>query len=72
MITSIDENTFGREFLEEIVQWVGSNLEPEAVFEEDALRDWAGHQAPGNIFSDSDLSDWAEASGYVHESEIER
>ena len=41
MTTVTEDNVFGRDFLERIIEWVAKNLEPEEVFGEKKLEDWA-------------------------------
>jgi hypothetical protein len=41
MTTKLEDDRFGGEFLEEIIEWVASNLNPEDVFDHDALEEWA-------------------------------
>lgn len=36
-----DQESFGRELLPEIIEWIGSNLKPEQVFMEWQLAEWA-------------------------------
>lgn len=40
-IFQVYECKFGSEFLGLIVDWIGENLNPDDVFGEDALKDWA-------------------------------
>ena len=41
MTTVAEDNVFGRDFLERIIEWVAGNLDPEDVFEEKKLAGWA-------------------------------
>ena len=48
-----DAKLFGDDFLDDILDWVNGNLEPEEVFEVSTLEEWA--------------KEWAENNGYVEE-----
>lgn len=39
--TADDDNAFGREVLDQILEYIGANFEPEDVFDEDVLKQWA-------------------------------
>ena len=41
MVTRIDEEIFGIEFLDVICEWIANNLSPDDVFSEKALNEWA-------------------------------
>ena len=41
MTTIAEDKSFGTDFLENIIDWIRSNLEPEDVFSDSQLRDWA-------------------------------
>ena len=40
-MSQADDNAFGREFLDQITSWIGSNMEPADIFEEKKLEEWA-------------------------------
>ena len=40
MLPSISDK-FGREFFDQIIEWISENLDPEDVFNEDDLIEWA-------------------------------
>jgi len=68
MSTVAQENDFGRDFLPNIVQWIGQNLDPEDVFDADTLKEALGRNfSPGEIFSEDELSNWAYDHGMVEE-----
>ncbi len=35
------QHAFGREMLEQVLEWIGQNMEPGEVFDENILRQWA-------------------------------
>ena len=39
--TSGDEQAFGSTFLDQIIEYISDNFEPEDIFDEDVLRQWA-------------------------------
>jgi len=41
----------GIQFFEDIVSWIGDNLDPDEVFDEQTLRDWA--EANGFVLEES-------------------
>jgi len=41
MTTNRQEMEFGGEFLDEILKWIANAFDPEDVFDEDDLKDWA-------------------------------
>lgn len=41
MTTQQQDQAFGREFTDTVVQWVADNLNPEEVFTEKVLEQWA-------------------------------
>ena len=47
------DREFGRIFLDDILDWVGTHL------------------SPSDVFSETDLREWAESNGYVDEEECE-
>lgn len=62
-------DVIGDRILEKVVDWVSSNLEPEDVFSEEKLAQWAKDWAPKNaippeIFPDAMLEEWAEENGW--------
>lgn len=40
-MTREEEHQFGRDFSDEIVDWIGSTLKPEEIFDDEALTKWA-------------------------------
>jgi len=71
MTTGLQVDKFGRDFLDEIVDWIANNLEPAEVFSADSLRDWADSHdfihandvEPANC-KERDLEAWARDEGY--------
>lgn len=53
------------DLLDDTIAWIQDNLEPEEVFTDSKLTDWASVQNVETIFTDKQLSAWAEASGYT-------
>ena len=41
MTTYEEDEQFGAEFLEEIIEWIRKNIEPERIFDKSELEDWA-------------------------------
>ena len=41
MTTQKQDVNFGLEFLEPIVEWISTNLEPQDIFDDKQLGDWA-------------------------------
>lgn len=41
------------------IVWIGENLEPHDVFDEDALMEWASRETPEDIFPEWELEEWA-------------
>lgn len=39
--TTAEDNAFGREFLDQILEYVSANFSPDDVFDEDVLAQWA-------------------------------
>lgn len=57
--------------LDEAVSWISKNLSIEEVFGEDDFQDkalaYAKEQSPEDVFTEKELSDWAENNGYKKE-----
>jgi hypothetical protein len=61
--------------LDDFVDWIRDNLEPEEVFSETRLESWAetngrinvDNMDPEDVFGAIDLQDWAERNGYTKE-----
>ena len=53
--------------LDEAIDWIRSNMEPEDVFEPETLLAWAKENAPSpeEICSQRDLENWAEENGFT-------
>ena len=66
MSSNLDqEKAFGREFLDNILEWIGSIMSPEDVFDEKKLSAWALAWAENQKEWISDPDDWALENGYV-------
>ena len=39
--STFEDKEFGQEFLSQILDYIADNFEPEEVFDEDALQQWA-------------------------------
>lgn len=51
--TWAEERDFGSQFLEDVLAWIASEFEPEDVFDDQSLAEWA--------------ADWAEENGWTEE-----
>ena len=74
MSTANQDSAFGGVFLESIIEWIAENVDPEDVFEDRQLRDWAENNnfvSAGDVdvhhCQEIDLETWAEDNGYVKE-----
>jgi len=56
--------------LRKSLNWIANNLEPEDVFGDDQLFDWARSMGPDMVFSDDVLIAWAHRNGYTLREEI--
>jgi len=54
----------GENILEEVLGWIKSNMNPEDVFDEQALKNWAIENVKVNEYDEEDLRDWANENGY--------
>ena len=54
----------GVNILEEVVEWIKSNMNPEDVFDEKALKHWAIENVKVDEYDEEDLRDWANENGY--------
>lgn len=52
MSTLEQDKRFGREFLDQIIDWIAANLEPDDVFSLETLLDWANYN--GLVSEDDD------------------
>lgn len=59
--------TINNSALDEAITWIGDNLDPDDVFTEKKLLDFARNYDVDGIFEVGDLESWAEANGYVKE-----
>lgn len=67
MSEDIDEIKMSGSALDDAIQWIADNLQPEDVFSEHALELWAQSKEPENLFTSIQLGYWAEANGYTKE-----
>jgi hypothetical protein len=64
------ESVISSRLLEQSIDWIKSNMEPEDVFESSQLISWAKDWLPPNvepaaIFSEELLAEWAESNGWT-------
>ena len=58
MVVQKQSHAFGWNFFDQIVEWIGDNLEPEDVFDEKALSAWAefnGYVPEQDAYNEQDL-----------------
>jgi len=67
-ITSIyEDKDFGANFLGDIIEWIGQNIEPDETYSENQLKAFLKDQYdPEDIFEWDELAVWAEQNGFVH------
>lgn len=54
------------ESLENSIDWIQDNMQPNDVFEADELKTWVRENSqPGDVFREDELTAWAEANGFV-------
>ena len=53
--------------LDRVIDWVQDYLDPDDVFSDDELREWARACDPEAVFTDEQLAKWALANGYTEE-----
>lgn len=65
------EADFGWAFLEDVIGFIVNNYNPESIFGEDELADWAtewaSKQIASVVLSEKQLIEWAESNGFVRE-----
>jgi hypothetical protein len=54
-----------RTLLEESIDWIKDNLEPEDVFDYSTLEGWVIDHVEVSHFPEDELREWAEANGYT-------
>jgi len=64
-MSSLTTTTVDGGALEMAIDWIGKNIDPEEVFGEKALLDWARNYDPEGIFDESTLATWAKSNGYT-------
>lgn len=56
------------DLLENAIDWIAGNLQPDEVFDPSDLRDYvASSYSPEDVFSVNDLETWAIENGFVKE-----
>lgn len=53
------------DLLDQAVAYIRDNVEPEDVYAEQTLFDWAGAGDPEQVFTEKKLREWAFANGFV-------
>lgn len=61
------QSVVGSDLLESSIDWIVKNMNPDEVFPESDLKNWANSKECEDIFTKSELSAWAEDNGYVKE-----
>lgn len=61
------QSVIGSDLLENSIEWIVKNMNPDEVFSESDLKDWANSKECADIFTKDELSAWAEDNGYVKE-----
>lgn len=51
--------------LEEVIEWIQGEFEPEQIFGEEKLKSWASDAGVENVFDDSILEMWAKNNGWT-------
>lgn len=74
MLTRKDEENFAEaiaevladgDALENVIDWISDNLAPEAIFDEEKLKDHIkGNYEPDDVFDEKELEKWAEENGF--------
>jgi len=68
-----EEENFGRTvfagILDQVIDWIYTNMSPEDVFGDDVLFQWAEGQSVEDLCSECDLEDWALGNGFIKEEE---
>lgn len=68
-----EEENFGRTvfagILDEVIAWIGNNLNPEEVFHKDDLMEWADEHSVGDLVDEDRLEEWALENGFIKEEE---
>ena len=55
----------GTALLESSISWINDNLEPENVFDNNKLQNWAHDVGITEVFTENELSDWALENGFT-------
>lgn len=64
------QSVISQRLLEESIDWIKSNMEPEDVFDSSQLISWAKDWLPPSVepaavFSEELLAEWAESNGWT-------
>jgi hypothetical protein len=64
MSTSVSQDdAFGREFLDRIVEWIPSKMQPEDIFSEGTLIKWAREMGIKNLFEMEEIEEYLDDYG---------
>lgn len=61
------EVTLASSALENAMSWIGANMNPDDVFDEKTLKNWAKNFDAEDVCDRSALEYWAEQNGYTKE-----
>ena len=56
------EEIMPNNLLEQAIEWISSNMEPEDVFSKERLLEYAQALSPEDVFSEEALVEWADRS----------
>lgn len=66
--STYEDKEFGAHFLEDIIDYIAGNFEPDDVYTEDTLKGYVSENFdPDDVFSNEKLIMWAENNGFVEE-----
>jgi hypothetical protein len=63
--TSFIKEIISTSLLEDSISWIASNLSPDDVFDDKTLLAYAAQDKVENVFTESELEEWAENNGYT-------
>lgn len=61
-------HVFDQNLLDSSLEWIEDNLNPEDVFSDEQLINWAQQKKPDDIFNTRELEEWALNNGFVGKS----
>lgn len=65
-MAAVNEKAFGEAFLDDILNWISSDMDPDEVFEKSDLCDWiGGNMEPDEVYDHDILAEWAETNGFI-------